>query len=710
MDPLTDRPQKANILIADDTIANLRLLSTMLETNGYGVYEASNGETALEIARIAFPDIILLDVLMPGMDGYSVCRKIKNDPVLSNIPVIFVSALDEQTDKVQGFAVGGVDYITKPFQAKEVLARVETHLTLRNLQRRLELQNQQLQQEIAERKRAETALQHANEELEQRVQARTVELMTANEILNSELQERKRAEDALRKSQADKEELLAQVRKQEQQVREIIYTVPEGVVLLDDTGCIIQANPVAQADLEMLLGTKEGNTLQSLGEKTLAELFAPQPHDLWHDVVIKGRVFEVIARPTTMDAEKQRWVMVMRDVTREREIQGHSQQQERLAAVGQLAAGIAHDFNNILAVILLYTEMAIGTPDLPPKLRERLLTILQQSRRASDLIQQILDFSRRTMLERRQMDLLPFLKEQVKLLERTMPENIRIELSFKPGVYVVNADLTRIQQVIMNLAVNARDAMPDGGRLLIHLDRLDAKSAIECIACGKISPGDWITIRFTDNGIGIPPDVLPHVFDPFFTTKEHGQGTGLGLSQVFGIIEKHDGHVNVSSSKEAGTTFNLYLPSLPVKRYTESETDTQSFIRGQRQTIMVVEDEPATRTALLEGLSLLNYKVVCTSNGLEALTYIREHPKTVDLVLSDVVMPEMGGVALFQALLQAAPEIPVILMTGHPLHNELDNLLESGLTAWLMKPPRLKHLAKLIGETLSHESSRRSNR
>jgi CheY-like chemotaxis protein len=699
---MTDPSGKAKILIVDDTLINLRLLSSMLGTSGYSVYEASDGRTALAEVQNHQPDLILLDIRLPGMDGYEVCRQIKNEETTRHIPIIFVSALDEQTDKVQGFAVGGVDYITKPFQSKEVLARVETHLTLRNLQRQLESQNIELQLEISERKRIEIALQQANEELEQRVQERTAELVAANQDLNSELLERKRVEKALRKSQKEKEHLLVEVRQQEQQVREIMNTVPEGVFLLDESGRIILTNPLAQVDLQSLAGIKEGDALTHLGNRTLVEILEPPPKGLWHELKAAARVFEVIARPTAEETKNQRWVIVLRDVTREREIQAHSQQQERLAAVGQLAAGIAHDFNNILAVILLYTEMALGTPEIPLRLRERLLTIIQQSKRASDLIQQILDFSRRTMLERHPMDLLPFLKEQVKLLERTLPENIKIDLGYKPGAFIIEADLTRMQQAIMNLAVNARDAMPEGGKLQISLEHPQTPDGIHCISCGKVQGGNWICVRVSDNGNGIDPEYLPHIFEPFFTTKAPGNGTGLGLSQVFGIIEKHEGHIDVQSNFGKGTTFHIYLPSLMVQPSPKVETELHSFIRGHGETILVVEDEPTTRQALMEGLTLLNYRVICTSDGLEALNQLQQQPGRVNLVLSDVVMPEMGGIALLRAIRSGGSSIPVIFMTGHPLQSELDKLSKEGLNAWLMKPPRLKHLATLIAQSLNN--------
>jgi len=684
---------KGHVLIVDDTPTNLRLLSVMLTGHGFEVSEAMDGPSALLSVRTDPPDMILLDIRMPGMDGFEVCQCLKEDDATRNIPVIFVSALDDQTEKIQGFAVGGVDYITKPFQVREVLARLETHLTLRRLQRQLEVQNTQLQHEIAVRKQAEQALQAAKEVLEVRVQERTAELAAANRSLNNELQERKRAE-------MERERLLEQVHKQAQQVREIINTVPEGVLLLDANNRVIMANPAAQDHLLALAQARVGDQLPTLGERRLDDLLASPLKGLWHEIGLDTRTYEVIARPVVEFAEAQRWVMVIRDVTGEREIQRRLQQQDRLAAVGQMAAGIAHDFNNILAVILLYAEMVLNLADLNPRVRERMLIIGQQCRRASELIQQILDFSRKSVLERQAMDLLPFLKEQVKMLERTLPENIKITFDASPDLYIVEADPTRMQQAILNLALNARDAMPEGGNLLIRMEHASHETGIQCVTCGLVMEGDWISIAVKDNGLGIAPRDLPYIFEPFYTTKEPGEGTGLGLAQVYGIAKSHDGHVHVSSSQGEGSTISIYLPLAPSQRLKTSRTDPFILIRGGGQVLMVVEDEMATRQALQDGLTLINYQVITAPDGVRALNYLNEHPDQVRLVLSDVVMPEMGGIELLRTIREHGLSIPVILMTGHPLQDEMTALQDVELTAWIQKPPRLKQLSHIIAQAL----------
>jgi len=504
-------------------------------------------------------------------------------------------------------------------------------------------------------------------------------------------------------------QLHQETRQQAQQVQQIMETVPEGVLLLDAAGRVILTNPVAETVLSVLTSARVGDTLTHLGGRPLAELLTSPPKGLWHEVTIPGgdrpeqsRSFELIARPMEVGPETRGWVLVIRDVTQERAIQQHFQQQDRLVAVGQLAAGIAHDFNNIMAVIILYSQMSMRMQDLSDKAQQHLDTIVQQAKRASSLIEQILDFSRQSALERQPLDLTPFLKEMVKLLQRTLPESIQVDLAHGESEYVIDADPTRIQQVMMNLAINARDAMPEGGSLRLRLEQIEFRPG-ETPPLPEMEPGEWVQMTVMDSGTGIPADVRPHIFDPFFTTKEPGKGTGLGLAQVYGIVKQHGGYIDVAGRAEGGTTFTLYLPALPAPQAETLTVDREALPEGHGETVLVVEDNPATREALRTALEGLNYLVLEAANGREALAIFEQRRDEIALVMSDLVMPEMGGKALLHALRERDPTVKVVVVSSHPLQNEVRSLKLQGDIAWLRKPTSLDQLAQVVARALKEE-------
>jgi CheY-like chemotaxis protein len=359
--------------------------------------------------------------------------------------------------------------------------------------------------------------------------------------------------------------------------------------------------------------------------------------------------------------------------------------QDRLATVGQLAAGIAHDFNNIMATILVYSDLLKKDLDSNPNGLEQLTIIQQQVQRAASLIRQILDFSRQSVLEPSSLDLLPFIKEFEKLLERVLPETIRVQLKFHPGEYPVHADPTQLQQVFMNLAINARDAMPNGGILSFDINHLELHP-------GDVPPspylphGEWIAITIGDTGSGIPAEVISHIFEPFFTTKPVGEGTGLGLAQAYGIIKQHGGYIDVQSDEGEGTRFAVYLPTLPTQQVETAITHYSSPLEGHGQKILVVEDDPITLNAIQDLLEAQEYQVLAANNGNEALQILEHESGTVDLMVSDMVMPEMGGLALYNHVQHRWPKIRTLFVTGHPMGVDRQSLLEEKQITWLQKP------------------------
>lgn len=508
--------------------------------------------------------------------------------------------------------------------------------------------------------------------------------------VSRDISERKQAE-------AERAHLLETIRAQAQRVQQIVETVPEGVSLIDTDNVVVLANPAARRYLDILGGIAPGEVLTHWGERPLEELLTSPPKGLWHELEAAGGVFQVIARPLENAATPEGWVIVTRDVTRQREIEKSHQHQEKLAAVGQLAAGIAHDFNNIMAAVVLYAQITARDPQLPPRVRERMEVINQQVGHAANLIQQILDFSRHSVLERQPVDLLPFVKEHVKLLQRTLPEHIEIHFECTHDSYIVNVDPTRIQQVLTNLAVNARDAMSQGGVLTIRLEQMTFTAPTEMVPAGA-----WVRMTVADTGTGIPAGILSRIFEPFFTTKAP-LGTGLGLSQVRGIVEAHGGHIDVTSAVGQGTAFHIYWPlHIPETEFKRETPISLAVEQGHGETLLLVEDDAVVRKAVAESLAAMNYRVLEATNGQEALSILQAHGNTVALVVSDVVMPKMGGVALYHALQQHGIDIPMILLTGHPLNGELKSLH----VEWMLKPPDLAALSGIIARVLRTNRSR----
>ena len=380
-------------------------------------------------------------------------------------------------------------------------------------------------------------------------------------------------------------------------------------------------------------------------------------------------------------------------------VQDQLVQQERLAAVGQLSAGIAHDFNNILASILLYSQLMQSETNGANQTSKRLDIIIQQCNRAGNLVQQILDFGRRSMLEVKLVDLVPFMTEVYSLLRRLLPENIEIRFHSDEANCVVEADLTRIQQVVLNLAFNARDAMPDGGELLINVSKTNHQATYRCSVCGLIFQGDMCVISLTDTGEGIPDELQAKIFEPFFTTKAP-LGSGLGLSQVYGIMEQHSGHVLFESEVGLGTNFSLFFPvsDVPIVPLVGASPPNIEMSEN-KELILVVEDNEVVRRALIENLHFLGYRTVEAANGEAALPIIKRLKNEIALIISDFVMPLMGGDELYEAVQQLDYSIGFIILSGHSLNNN-PLKLEKNIT-YLTKPVKIKDLAQEVSSLLT---------
>jgi signal transduction histidine kinase/HAMP domain-containing protein len=481
--------------------------------------------------------------------------------------------------------------------------------------------------------------------------------------------------------------------RQQQRLHAVVEHMPEGVALLERDGRVALANPLARRHLATVATQSAAGDVTALGGLSLERVLARpkmEPREVAGEDGVA--VFQVAAQRL---ADAQGAVVVIREITREREAQKIAQQQARLASVGQLAAGIAHDFNNILMTIMTSAELAMRRQADAPFVRERLEVVVAQGERAAMLVRQILDFSRQSPPSLETLDLAQLLEQTVGLLQRTLPETINIVVEAGEGPFSVRADPNQLTQVLTNLAVNARDVMPLGGELRFRLAQERRAAAADGSGPG---PGQWIALSVTDTGRGMPREVREWVFDPFFTTKAPGRGTGLGLSQAYGIITEHRGHITVESRPDHGTTFTIYLPSLAGRQLVAAPAADSDLALGHGETVLVVEDEAPVRLTLAHLLAELNYQVLTASSAENALEIHAAQAGDVALVLTDLVMPGIGGLGLVRELRRRNAALPVVVMSGY-VGNSSHAAVE-GVLAWVEKPVTSRRLGVILQEAM----------
>jgi two-component system cell cycle sensor histidine kinase/response regulator CckA len=654
---------RGSILIVDDTPANLDLLTRMLRQQAYTVHAASEGALALRFLRSTLPDLVLLDVVMPGMDGYQVCERLKADERTAAIPVIFISSADDVIDKVRAFSGGAVDYIVKPFQPEEVLARIETHLSLRDL--RLDL--------------------------EARVRQRTAQLRASEEAARSSAEE----------------------------ISNLYNHAPCGYHSLDERGTVVRINDTELAWL--------GYTRQEvLGKLRMADLVAQEDrarfeahlaatkggaevHDLEYDIVRKdGTTISVLlnARPVTDAAG--RFLMTsatLTNIVARKSLEEQLRQAQKMEAIGRLAGGIAHDFNNLLTVILGYSQLALAGTARHDPLHEQLDEIRKAGQRASALTNQLLAFSRRQILRPRVLDLNAVVAEMDRMLRRLIGEHIELLTVPDPALGRVRADPGQIEQVIMNLAVNSRDAMSGGGKLTIETRNVEVDDHYTR-GHPTVIPGPYVMLAISDTGEGIDEEIKAQIFEPFFTTKGSGQGTGLGLSTVYGIVNQSGGYIWVYTERGRGTSFKIYLPRVEDQvAVPEAEEEPPVVARGT-ETILLVEDEEMVRTLTREILRAAGYTVLEASGAGEALLRCDTHEGRIDLMITDVVMPQISGPELAARVAERRPEARVLYMSGYTENAIVHQGALAAGTAFLQKPFRPEDLLGRARQVLDAAPSR----
>jgi PAS domain S-box-containing protein len=559
--------------------------------------------------------------------------------------------------------------------------------------------NNRLRSELGEKRKAEKELKTHQERLEGLVDERTQNLKSANNRLQQEICERERIENELKES--------------EEKFRELADFLPQTVFEVDATGNITFANRNAFETF--------GYTQEDLARGLNAgHMIAPEDREqamenikrVFHGETLRGNEYRaqrkngstfpviVYSNPISRDGRPVGLRGIVVDITEYKRLESNFYQSQKMESVGRLAGGVAHDFNNILTTIIGHSELGLMKLHTDDPLHNDFQEIMRASDRAANLTRQLLAFSRRQMAEPREVNLNDVLLETNKMLSRLIGEDIELVTLPAEDLGLVKVDPGQVEQIIANLAVNARDAMPKGGKLVLETANIHLTEELVSESFA-VAPGDYVKLSVRDTGAGITNEVKQHIFEPFFTTKEKGQGTGLGLATCYGIVKQNGGHIWAESEPGHGTTFIVCLPRVEETTRAELETNETGQVRLGNETILLVEDEPSVREIAAHVLRDHGYEVLEASNGEEALRVAQGLDKDgIHLLLTDVVMPEMGGRELAKRLSAERPGLRVLFLSGYPGVATIREGMQDPRLTILQKPFSPSLLARRVRETL----------
>lgn len=508
-------------------------------------------------------------------------------------------------------------------------------------------------------------------------------------------------------------------REQSSVLNSILDSMADGVVVTDREGCVLLLNRQA----ENLLGTPSSDLSPSDWHTafgmSLFEQKVPLPADqnpLLRAIreeqtvtlvvqVQNGRVsdatLEITAAPLRGEDERLNGaVALLRDVTQQRELEQQLAQSQKMEAIGQLAGGVAHDFNNMLSVIQSYAQLLLRDFTEGDPRREDVGQVLAASQRAAALTRQLLAFCRRQVVQPKLLQLNDVVAELDKMLRRVIGHDIDLELSLSHSLGVVKADPTQVEQIVLNLAINARDAMPDGGKLVIEtMNVVLAPEYLESHA--GVTAGDYIMLGVTDNGIGMDAATQKRIFEPFFTTKEVGRGTGLGLSTVYGIVRQSGGHIGVTSAVGRGTSFKVYLPRVDERSVASVRAGSEAPVSDRPATIFLVEDDSSVRQIAARILREQGYVVLEAGRVAEARALFSQRVSEIQLLLIDVVMPDTTGPKLAEEFVAQRPGLPVVFMSGYSNWSSMPSALSKEGASYLDKPFTPTSLTEKVREALA---------
>jgi PAS domain S-box-containing protein len=615
------------ILIVEDEMVVAMDLAQRLRKLGYECSTVPSGELAIADAAVFQPDVVLMDIMLQGdMDGIETAAKIR---LLHDIPVVYLTANADERTLQRAQLTHPASYLLKPFKERELHICIEMALVNHTLQRELRI---------------------ARADLEKRVIERTADLLRANSSLRQEIRSRQESDAQVRKQAAllDKARDAIFVRTLEGFVlywntsAARLYGFSEAEAMSQPTAVVLQEDPEAAATA--LRATLEQG--EWIGELTHRSR--------------NGGQFIVESRWTLVH-ENKTVLIVNTDISERKKIEAQFLRAQRLESIGALASGIAHDLNNVFTPLLM-TAQLLGDDTSDPKITQLADIIFASARRGSDMVKQVLLFVRGGEGERQPFRLEHLVKELVNLLRETFPKSIRLRSTFTADLWSVIGDATRLHQVLMNLCVNARDAMPAGGMLTIALKNFTVDDAYAGLH-GNARPGEYVCLTVSDTGTGMSAEVRQKIFDPFFTTKEPGKGTGLGLSTVQTIVREHGGFINLDSAPGAGTSFQVFLPGCN-DAGPNTDQEPLQLPRGNGQLILIADDEQMVREIVKTALEAYDYRVITADDGADALSKFAANQNALAGLVLDLQMPNLDGMTCLQALRRINDHVPILLVSG----------------------------------------------
>lgn len=670
------------VLTIDDDNPFRQSIAGFLEDYDYQIIEANNGRDGVNLFREQSPDLVLVDLRMPGLNGLEVLKIVREESPLT--PVIVISGTGDISTAVEALHQGAWDYILKPIQDMGVLLHAV--------------------EKVGERSRLIREKNRYQEHLETEVKERTRELQSTNDRLNMEIEIRKKTEEELKGTQ--------------HYLTQLFNSLPSMLVSLDRQGRIIHWNNAAekytQVPVEQALSQVVWQLIPFLKpfEPVFEEVLVSQvSQEMEKEITIrsKKRYLYLSIHPLNVNQDKGA-VLRIEDITESKKKDEHLRQAQKMETVGILAGGLAHDFNNVLGGIIgpisIIQDDIKGKKGSPDVLKGLLEDVEKSANRAADIVKHLLALSRKEELTFERVDLNTVIKHVMHICQNTFDKSIVLDPVFAPRMAEVYADHVQIEQVLLNLCVNGSHAMtimrppgqPWGGRLSIFLDRvyLDNRSPQ---GDRPVKEGYYWKLSVRDEGVGMSGKTRISIFTPFFTTKSNG--TGLGLAMVYNIIMQHKGFIEVESSKNQGSTFDVYLPEMISAGRKGKKPRTEIMIYNGKGLILVVEDEPIMQKVATRILQGAGYLVITAKDGQEAVGLFEKYHQEIALVLLDMLMPKKSGKETYIEMKKIDPNLKVLLNSGFRKDDRIEEALHLGIKDFIEKPYTKHQLLKAVHLAMS---------